>query len=147
MTASAPVLQEVPEGKFSAEFPSAPVREETKTSASGVDLLFISYQTERGGESVIVGYVDYPKGVQLSNVLDGAAAGAAANVKGTIQSRTDTTFMGHPATDVVIKTEDALVYGRLVLRGNRLYTLVGVDVGAPGRPAAYDRLVETFVLL
>ncbi len=46
---------------------------------------------------------------------------------------------------MVVKTPEALIHERLVLQGNRRYTLVGV--GASGKPASYDRLVETFFLI
>ncbi|MGI8807726.1 MAG: hypothetical protein ACR2KK_07790 [Acidimicrobiales bacterium] len=141
----APVLHSDPVGQWRAEFPSAPLREEEKMTASGLDLLIISYTTETAAESVVVGYIDYPKGVLQSKALDGAAEGSANSVKGTIQTKTATSFMGHPAMDVVIKSADAMMYERMVLRGTRLYTLIGV--GATSRPASYDRLLETFFLI
>ena len=140
-----PVVHTDPAGKFTAEFPSAPLREEEKTTVSGLDLLIVSFTTENGTESVVVGYTDYPKNLQMGKVLDAAAQGSADNIKGTLQSKTSTTFMGHPTMDVVVKTPEAMVHERLILRGNRLYTLVGV--GATGKPASYDRLVQTFVLI
>ena len=143
--ATSPVRQEIPEGQFSAEFPSAPVREEERVSASGLDLVIVTYGVETGKESIVVGYTDYPKNVVLSKVLDGAADGSASQVNGTLQSKTPTTFMGHPAMDVVVKVDGGMVYERLVLRGNRLFTLIGA--GGSGRPPAYDRLIETFYLI
>jgi hypothetical protein len=136
--ATAPVLQTFPDEAFTAEFPAGPKREVQRTTAAGVEIEFVTYQTG----DLVVGFVEYPK--SLSGSLDGAVKGAADNVKGTVQSRTDTMFMGHPATDVVIKAPEGIVHSRLVLRGNRLYTLIGA--GPSGPPPAYARLVETFVL-
>ena len=136
--ASAPVVQAFPAEGFTAEFPTAPTREEDKAAAAGVDITLITY---RVGD-LVVGYVNYPTTLVAS--LDAAVKGAADNIKGTIQSRSDTTFMGHPATDVVIKAPDGVVHTRMVLRGQRLYSLVGA--GKSGPPASYARLVETFVL-
>ncbi len=140
-----PVLQTDEVGKWRAEFPSAPPREEQKTTASGIDLLIISYTHDTATESVVVGYIDYPKSALNSKSLDGAAEGSASSVKGTVQSKTATSVMGHPAMDVVIRSPDAMMYERLVLRGTRLYTLIGV--GESSRPASYDRLLETFFLI
>jgi hypothetical protein len=142
--ASAPVLQTFPDEAFTAEFPSAPTREEEKQTVNGMDLTFISYETE----ALAVGYVKYPRTIRGS--LDGAVKGAADNINGVVHSRTDTTFMGHPATDVVIKAPDAVVHARFIFRsGDRLYTLIGPgEFGATESlpPPEYSRLVETFVL-
>lgn len=137
-----PVVQTVPEGQFTAEFPTAPVYKEETFTAAGQTLVLNSYMGETAGETVAVGYVDYPKGLTLS--LSGAAEGSASSMNGTIQTRSETTFMGHPTLDVVLTTPEGQVYARYVLRERRLYTLIGV--GADGKPASYDRLVETFVM-
>lgn len=151
-TATAPVLQTIPEGQFTAEFPKGPVRDQEKISAAGLDLLMISYSVDLAKESVVVGWFDYPKTVQMSTpkLLAGAADGSAASAHGTIVSKTETTFMGHPAMDVVIDTKDGRVYERIIHRGNanRVYVLVGAGpAGSSGKPATWDRLMATFVLL
>jgi hypothetical protein len=111
---STPVLQSFPDEAFTAEFPEGPRREEEKTTVAGVEVTMVMYSV---GE-LAVGYVNYP--TSLAGSLDGAVKGAADNINGTLQSRTDTTFMGHPATDIVIKSSDAVVHNRLVMRGQRL---------------------------
>jgi hypothetical protein len=138
--AIAPVLQSFPDEAFTAEFPAAPKRDAQTITVAGVQVTVVQYTTG----NVAVGYANYPASV--SGSLDGAVKGAADNIKGTVQSRKDTTFMGHPTTDVVIKSPDGIAHGRLILRGQRLYTLIGA--GAPDAvvPPAYARLVETFVL-
>ncbi len=142
-SASVPIVQAVPEGQFTAEFPRPPVRQENRVTVSGVDLVIVTYKTDTASESVAVAYVDYPEEALAPNALDGAAEGSAANVGGTIESKTETTFMGHPTMDVVIKVPQGFAHERLILRGTRLYNLIGAG---PSRPASYDRLVETFVL-
>jgi hypothetical protein len=147
-TTTAPplVLQTDAAGKFRVEFPGTPTREETRQTVSGIDLLIVSFVAGTPTDNVVVAYTDYPtKNFDLTKVLDGAATGSAAKAGGTIQEKESTTFMGHPTIDLVIKSPAALVYERLVLRGSRLYTLVGVAVA--GRSAAYDHLVGTFVLI
>jgi hypothetical protein len=141
--APAPVVQTVPEGKFTAEFPGAPVYKPETVSAAGHDLVMHTYEVEAANQYVVVSYTDYPKGVTTS--LEGAAQGSAAAVNGTIQSKVETTFMGHPAIDLVVNAPDGVIHARLVLRERRLYTVMGV--AETGKAASYDRLLETFVLL
>lgn len=145
--AAAPVLQTDVEGKFSAEFPFTPLREEKKQTQAGLQLTMIMYSTETAKESVFVAYTDYPKTLKLnaSEALVGAADGSAKSANGVILSKAATTFMGHPAMDVVVKAPEGTVYERLVLRDHRLYMVMGV--GAAGRPASYDHLLETFFLI
>jgi hypothetical protein len=45
----------------------------------------------------------------------------------------------------VVKAPEGTIYERLVLRDHRLYMVMGL--GADGRPAAYDHLLETFFLI
>ncbi len=140
-----PVAYSADDGRFKAEFPSAPTREENPVSVAGLDLVIVTYSTQTKKDALTVGYTDYPEVADPAQVLDGAADGSASNVGGTIESKTDTTFLGHPAKDVVISTSDAGVYERIFLVDNRLYMLIGV--AQAGRPAAYDRLLETFALM
>ena len=133
------------DGRFSAEFPGTPKRDQQQVSAAGLDLVVVLYATETDDESVMVGYTDYPVGMTSEGVLDAAAQGSAQNVKGTITGKTDVTFLGHPAKDVTVTTDDALINERLFLVDNRMYTLLGV--AKDSRPASYDHLLETFKLL
>lgn len=139
-TASAPIVQAVPEGWFTAEFPGPPVRQQNRVTVSGVELVILTYKTDTASESVA--YVDYPQ-ERWPPTPWGAAQGSADNVGGTIERKTETTLMGHPAMDVVIKVPQGFAHERLILRGTRLYNLIGAG---PSRPASYDRLVERFVL-
>jgi hypothetical protein len=138
---AAPVLQTVPDGGFQAEFPGVPERQQ-RNSTSSPDRVIVTYKAKVGGGEVAIAYADYP-GRNLS--LDRVADGIGEEIDGTVESRTDLTVMGYPAVDLVVKTERGTVYERLVVRGIRMYTLIAS--ARSGRPAAYDHLLETFVLL
>lgn len=139
--AAAPVLQTSPDGGFQAEFPGLPERQQ-RNSKSSPDRVIVTYKAKVGTGEVAIAYADYP-GRNLS--LDRVADGIGDELEGTVLSRTDTMVMGHPAVDLVVKTDRATVWERLVVRGIRVYTLVAT--ASSGRPAAYDHLLETFVLL
>jgi hypothetical protein len=133
------------DGRFRAEFPGTPARQQEQVTSAGIDLVVVAYSAETDDESVMVGYTDYPPSFQSEGVLDAAAQGSAANVGGTIQNSTDHVYMGYPAKDITVTTSEAMINERLFLVGNRLYTLIGV--ARASRPASYDRLLETFALL
>jgi hypothetical protein len=144
-TAKAPVPFTADDGRFTAEFPGTPDRQQEAVTAAGIDLVVVSYSTETDDDSVMVGYTDYPDGFESEGVLAAAAQGSAANVNGTIQSSTDLTFLGQPAKDIVVTTSEAMIHERLFLVETRMYTLIGV--ARASRPPAYDHLLNTFNLL
>jgi hypothetical protein len=139
--AAAPVLHTSADGGFQAEFPGLPERQQ-RNSTSSPDRVIVTYKAKAGTGEVAIAYADYP-GRNLS--LDRLADGIGAEIDGTVQSRTDLMVLGYPAVDLVVKTERGTVYERLVVRGVRMYTLIGT--AGSGRPAAYDHLLNTFVLL
>jgi hypothetical protein len=140
-TEAAPVLQTSAEGGFQAEFPGLPERQQ-RNSTSSPDRVIVTYKAKIATGEVAIAFADYP-GRNLS--LDRVAEGIGDEIDGTVQSRTDLTVMGHPAVDLVVKTDRGTVYERLVMRGIRMYTLIAT--ARSGRPPAYDHLLETFVLL
>jgi hypothetical protein len=140
-SASAPVLLTPTDGGFQAEFPGLAERQQ-RNSTSSPDRVIVTYKAKVGTGEVAIAYADYP-GRNLS--LDRLADGIGDELEGTVQSRTDLMVMGLPAVDLVVKTERGTVYERLVVRGSRMYTLIATARG--GRPAAYDDLLETFLLL
>ncbi len=144
-TAKAPVAYTADDGRFTAEFPSSPERDEQQVTVAGIDLVIVSYTTESKNDALTVGFTDYPEVTDVGAVLDAAADGSANQINGTIESKTDTTFLGVPAKDVVISTDGASVYERIFVVENRLYTLIGVAENA--RPTSYDHLLATFALL
>jgi hypothetical protein len=139
--AAAPVLQTVPDGGFQAEFPGVPERQQ-RNSKSSPDRVIVTYKAKIATGEVAIAYADYP-GRNLS--IDRLADGIGDELEGTVESRTDLMVMGHPAVDLMVKTERGTVYERVVVRGIRMYTLIAS--ARSGRPAAYDHLLETFVLL
>lgn len=141
----APVAFTADDGRFTAEFPETPKRQQEAVSAAGIDLVVVSYSTESDDDSVMVGYTDYPEGFTSEGVLEAAAQGSADNVNGTIQSNTDLTYLDHPAKDIMVTTDEAMIHERLFLVGTRMYTLIGV--ARASRPPAYDHLLDTFKLL
>jgi hypothetical protein len=144
-TAKAPVAFTADDGRFTAEFPETPKRQQEAVSAAGINLVVVSYSTESDDDSVMVGYTDYPEGFESEGVLEAAAQGSASNVNGTIQSNTDLTYLDHPAKDIMVTTSEAMIHERLFLVGTRMYTLIGV--ARASRPPAYDHLLNTFKLL
>jgi hypothetical protein len=128
------VVHRAEDGRFTAEFPTAPHRPGDRRLR------------DRGGRRERDRRVHrLPRRHRGTQRAGGAVEGSAANVKGTIQSKTDTTFVGQPAKDIVVTTYEATVNERIFLVDNRLYTLIGV--ARSGRSASYDRLLETFALL
>ena len=132
------------DGSFTAEFPNQPKRDAQSQSAGGVNLQVIILTSEVDDGAVTVTYTDSPVPLDPAAALAGAVQGSATQVKGTITSSSDTTFLGHPAKDAEISLDGGDVYERIFLVGQRLY-VIGAASGK-GRPKAYDRLLDTFKL-
>ena len=140
------------EGRFTAEFPTEPERQEQNQTVVGVPLRIITFTSEEGDGAVGVGYVDYPPSVTAAGarpVLDGVPEGAAANTQGTVVSERPTTFLGNEATDYVVRVRQGkgTATARAFLAGNRLYILQAVEEGQRTRSERFDRLVASFKLL
>ena len=141
-----------PDGKFRAEFPAEPKRDEQSQTAAGIALRIISYTSEKDDGAVTVGYVDFPPQVTAGGarpVLDGVAEGAAGHVDGRLVSERFTTFLGSEASDYVIDVKDGkgTATARAFLAGDRLYILQAVEEGKRARSERFDRLVASFTLL
>jgi ABC-type glycerol-3-phosphate transport system substrate-binding protein len=132
------------DGTFTAEFPNQPKRDTQSQSAGGVNLEIVIYTSEVDNGAVTVTYTDSPVALDADAALAGAVQGSATQVKGTVTSSNDTTFLGYPAKDAEISVDGGDVYERIFLVGQRLY-VIGAASGK-GRPDAYDRLLETFKL-
>ena len=135
---------------FSVELPRPPTRSEDTVPASLGEVLFVTYTAETKEALVIVSTTDFPKPLpedaEGPPFLDAVAETSALALQGTIQSTTDITFSGHPGKDVVIARPVGTAFQRILIVGNRLYSLRATsDLG--GRPPAYDRMLETFTLL
>ncbi len=140
------------EGRFRAEFPEEPDREEQRQTVAGIPLVIITFTSEVDDGAVSVGYVDYPPSVTAAGprpVLDGVAEGAAANVEGKVVSEKATSYLGHEATDYVVDVQDGkgTATARAFLSGNRLYILQAVENGRRARSDRFELLASSFRLL
>ncbi len=140
------------EGRFSAEFPEEPKRNEQRQMAAGIPLVIVTFSSDVPDGAVAVGYVDYPPSVTAAGprpVLDGVAEGAAANVNGKVVSETFTTFLGHEASDYVVDVQGGrgTATARAFLSGNRLYIIQAVEKGKRTGSDRFQLLVSTFKLL
>ena len=137
-----------PEGRFSAEFPAQPEREERTQTAAGHTFKLVFFGTDEEDRAVQVGYIDYPPGlvtVDPRASLEGGAQGAATAVNGRLTKKTPTTFLGHEAIDYVVELDEGMVSAKAFLVGDRMYVLQ--EAGRSQTSTAYDRLVSSFKLL
>lgn len=143
-------------GRFSIMAPYA-LEETTQsvdTEAGTIEIhMFVA---DRGQESWLVGYSDYPEEiVQAADpqlILEGAGNGAAANVDGELVSIAQTSLNDYPGRKVTISAQaqngqDMVVQGHMFLVGNRLYQiLVVVPKGQESRQEIADFL-QSFQLI
>ncbi len=132
-----------PDAGFSAVFPTPPKRQTLPVVQAGVSLNVLLYEATTNHEQVAVAYTSLP-GVPAQSGLDDAINAAAANVKGTVTTRADTTYLGHPAEDAVITAPGAVVHVRVVYVGDKRYLLEGVTSAANTPHPQYDALLATF---
>jgi hypothetical protein len=135
---------------FSAEFPGTPKRQEQPVEQAGVSLKVLFYQSATNDEVVAVGSSTTPvalTGDGLTAALDKAIDGSAANVHGTVSSRSKTTFLGVPAEDGIISAQGNVVRERVFVVGQRLYIAEGITSGVDKPHVAYDRLLASFKAL
>jgi hypothetical protein len=149
--AYAPVRFTSDEGRFSAEFPSKPVRSEVTSHVADGDIRQVNFSSASDRGVVAIKYRDFIGTLQdadTGRILD--AAPATVMKGGTVESTTPTTAYGSPGVDFVVKGADGeRLLGRIVLAGTenpRLFTLVAGPMDIEGAKAAYDRLLETFTL-
>jgi len=134
------------EGRFQAEFPSSPKRQAVSVTAQGTTLNLIAFTSETPTEAVSVSFVDYPTEIAEENrgaVLNGAAAGAASTLSGTLESNQPTTFLGYEALDFVVDSDSGKATARAFLVGNRMYLFQVVQTDAGEDSADYERLLST----
>jgi hypothetical protein len=132
---------------FSAVFPGTPARQTQKINQPGINTDLILYVATTNDEQVIVGYEQLPlapTGAETQSRLDAGVDGSSSNVKGTILSRSNTTFLGKPAEDAVIQAEGTVVHERIVFFGSKLYLFEGLTRTADAKHPAYDKLLATF---
>jgi hypothetical protein len=129
--------------------PGNPKRETgtVKTDAGPVE--FTSYLVDRGDEAYGI-YVGKMGAADMEPDLDGAIAGTAADLHGTVAEREETEYQGHPAHDVRITDGEAdgaklTTFMRVIEVDDRFYQLEyfteGADVRAPA--AGYEPFLES----
>jgi hypothetical protein len=136
---------------FSAVFPAAPARSTHDINQTGIALTLTLYLATANAEQVGVAYELLPvaaSGTAIQAGLDGAVAGSATNVGGTVISKTQTQFLGQPAEDAVIQGPGgAVVHERIVFIGAKVYVLEGITGSVDAKHPGYDRLLATFKTL
>jgi hypothetical protein len=132
---------------FSAVFPAKPQRQTQAINETGLNTTMTLYIATTNDEQVAVAYQKLPSPPDPAGVkagLDGGVNGSAQNVKGTIVSRSNTTFLGQPAEDAVIQAQGTVVHERIVFIGDGLYVLEGITNSVSAKHPAYDKMLATF---
>jgi hypothetical protein len=133
---------------FSAVFPATPVRSTHDINQPGIALTLTLYLATANAEQVGVAYEPLPvaaSGTAIQAGLDGAVAGSATNVGGTVISKAQTEFLGQPAEDAVIQGQGgAVVHERIVFIGAKVYVLEGITSSVDAKHPGYDMLLATF---
>lgn len=122
-----------PDGTFSVSLPGDAVKVDTPTkSATGGS--FISHSLNvRASKDAVYGCgwwedPSRPKDRTAEQILDTARDGGLSSTNGKLLSENRLTFQGHPARDIrAIASGNASYDNRLVVVGNRLYTLMVID--------------------
>ena len=130
---------------FTVSMPGTPVKssQPLSTAAGPVELIVLT--VEKDDSAFLVGYTDYPAGMQLD--LNGAARGSANNMKGQLADVKRVTYRGAPAVDfrVVKAGGSATGFQRVFVVDGRLYELLAVvpgpDVKIP--PAEYPLMRDS----
>ncbi|HYR62815.1 MAG TPA: hypothetical protein VET24_09335 [Actinomycetota bacterium] len=150
-SADKPTVLKATDAGFTAEFPSKPERRvKTQDLTTGVTYEALS---ANAAEDVIVQYLATPGPLSgdPQKLLDEQIDGSATAVTGTVVSRTNLTFVGHPAEDGVIKGPNGqatrmrafFVPARDV---EQYFVLSGGAAKLDSPHVAYDRLLATFKL-
>lgn len=134
---------------FTVAMPGTPKRTTQTVQTAAGPVLLTAYVTEGGDEGFSMSVAKIPSTVKGD--LDGAVAGAAANVKGTAKDTKTTTYQGYPARDTRItnaQDEDGnkgTVFARVILAKGKLFQLQfvqeGGDVADP--PASYTTFLSS----
>ena len=133
---------------FSAVFPTTPQRQQQQIDTAGVTLQATLYIATTSDE--VVGAASAPtpfnpSGSSLQAGLDGAINGTAQNTKGTVVSRSMTTYLGVPAEDGVVSTPSSgVIHERVLFRDRKIFVLLVITEKANTAHPHYDRLLATF---
>jgi hypothetical protein len=134
-------------GGFSVALPSAPRRIARQEPLRDLTLDVVIYDVAvSDAEAYQVTYVDYPEALGPLDppaVLDGAVEGLVSRVSGTLEGRTDLTYVGRAAVDADVRAGFD-IHVRAFLVGRRLYTLQ--RIGGDARSEIYQEMLDTFAL-
>jgi hypothetical protein len=122
-----------PDGTFSVSLPGDAVEMDTPTkSVTGGSFISHSFNV-RASKDAVYGCSWWedpsrPKDRTAEQILDTARDGGLSSTNAKLLSENRLTFQGHPARDIrAIAGENASYDNRLVVVGNRLYTLMVID--------------------
>jgi hypothetical protein len=150
-TADKPTAFKATDAGFSAEFPSKPQRT-AKTQDVTTEVRYEALSAN-AAEDVIVQYLASSGSLngEPQKLLDQQMDGSASAVSGTVASRANLTFIGHPAEDGVIQGPNGhaiRMRAFFVPSGNvqQYFVLSGGAATMSAPHPAYDRLLATFKL-
>lgn len=128
---------DAPDGTFSIELPGSPIKEDSPAQSAHGDL-FVSHSFKTRA-STTAAYAcnwwedPYFKDRTADQILDAARDQGLAGVQGQLLHETRLMIQGHPARDIQGVARGAAAYdNRLVLVGNRLYSLLVIDTSGRG---------------
>ena len=138
------------DARFTAEFPSPPLRE---TQANGMVRWMV--QLDNDHYAYIVGVIGIPPermAVGIPQLLDDAVAGGVRNVPGSevLQDRT-ITYQSYPGREILLKapggTGPLRIVARAIIAGNRLYIMTGVSPFQVYDAKEIDRFLGSLVVM
>jgi hypothetical protein len=135
------------DSSFTAVFPVTPTRDSAPIAAGGLSLQTIVYTAVTADEELSVAYVLFPvapAAASVQSALDNSIDQGAAGAKGTVASRSRTTYLAAPAEDAVITAPGHFIHVRVVLLGRKFYVLQGITYSADAPHPQYDELLATF---
>lgn len=143
-------------GNFSVQTPYT-LKETSQLVDTDVGKIeFHMFVGERGNESIMVGYSDYPvELMQTSNaerVLDGSRDGVVGNTKGELASEIQISLDGYPGRELTINinienVQAMVMRCRFFLVQNRLYQVVALVPKGKGNDKYIDDFLQSFTLL
>ena len=134
------------EGRFKVDMPKDPEKYDIMVNTEVGPIKAIAYGKEIKNYTFAVVFADYPKEMVESftakYILDGARAGAAANVHGKVLSETILNLKGFEGREVKIESpNDIIIKVRIYLVGMRLYQAIVVTA----KEHIFDKKVVEFL--
>src|SRR3989344_1657188 len=117
------------EGNFKITFPTLPKHESNTIAIPGSDLTGTVdlYSASKGDDSYFVQAIRYNGEIDVSNpnaVLEGAFNGRVAEIPNhKVVSSNFGSFISNDSLDYLVQSDSYYIYGKLVLVGQKLYSL------------------------